>query len=60
MSISKFTGHTRSTKVDFSATVLTFDLKAKTFGKLKTLLSERFGGNCVCVPHLTAVCGEMH
>ena len=38
MSISKFPGHMRSTKLNFSATVfITLDLKAKIFGNLKVL-----------------------
>ena len=40
MSISKFPGHMRSTKLTFSATVLTLDLKEKIFENLR-LLSER-------------------
>ena len=54
MSISKFPGHMRSTKLNFSATVLTLDLKAKIFEK--TTLSESFAGNCARAPRLTAVC----
>ena len=44
MSITKFPGHMRSLKLNVSATVLTLGLKAKTFEKFKTLLSESFVG----------------
>ena len=49
MSICKFPGHIRSTKLNLSATVFILGLKAKT------LLSESFGGNCARAPRLTAV-----
>ena len=52
MSISKFPGHMRIINLKFSATVLTLGLKAK----IKTLLSERFGGNSARARRLTAVC----
>ena len=55
MSISRFPGHMRSIKLNFSATVLILGLKAKLFEKLNTLLSESFGGNCARAPRLTAV-----
>ena len=45
----------RSIKLNFSATLLTLDLKAKNFRKLKTLLSESFGGNYARALSLTAV-----
>ena len=35
MSISKFSGHMRSIKLNFSVTVLTLDLKAKVFENLR-------------------------
>ena len=35
MSISKFPGHVRSIKLNFSATVLTLGLKAKIFENLR-------------------------
>ena len=54
MFISKFPGHMRSTKLNFSATVSTLGLKAKIFGNLR-LLSESFGANCAPAPRLTAV-----
>ena len=56
MSISKFPGHMQSTKLNFSATVLTLGLKANDFRKFKTLFSESFGGSCACAPRLIAVC----
>ena len=57
MSISKFPGHTQSTKLNFSATVLTLGLKVKTFRNLRlyNVLSESFGGNCAHAPRLTAM-----
>ena len=40
MSISKSPGHMRSTKLNFSATVLTLGLKAKIFGNLRLYLAK--------------------
>ena len=59
MSISRFPGHMRSIKLNFSAIVLTLGLKAKIYEdlrKFKTLLSESFGWNCARATRLTAVC----
>ena len=47
MSISKFSGHMRSTKIIFSANVLTL--------RLKGIIFESFGGNCARAPPLAAV-----
>ena len=55
MSITKFPGHVRSTKLNFLATVLTLGSKARIFG-----LSERFGRNCARAPCLTAVWHSSH
>ena len=54
MSITKCPGHMRSLKLNFSATVLTLGLKAKSFENLR-LLSESFGWNCARATRLTAV-----
>ena len=55
MSISKFSGHIRSTKLNFLATLLALGLKVKKFQKFKTLVSESFGGKCARAPRLIAV-----
>ena len=39
MSISKFRGHIRSKKLNFTATVLTLGLKAEIFRKFKKVLA---------------------
>ena len=54
MSITKCPGHMRSLKLNFSATVLTLDLKAKNFRKFKTV-KRNFEENCARAPRLTAV-----
>ena len=47
MSINKFSGHLRSMKLYFSATVLTLGLKAKNFENFEFVFeNESFGGNC--------------
>ena len=45
MSISKVLGHMRSTKLNFSATVLTLGLKAKIFGNLRLYKAKVLAGH---------------
>ena len=44
MSIGKFSGHMRSTKLNLSATILTLGLKAKIFKNLRLCKAILLGG----------------
>ena len=51
MSINKFLGHMPSTKLNFSATVLTLGLKAKIFGNLRLYYGKVLAGTTQA-PHV--------
>ena len=48
----------RSTKLNFSATVITLHLKRKIFGNVTLYEANFFGGNRARAPRLTAVCSS--
>ena len=56
MIISKFLGHMRSTKVNFSATVKTLGLKAKIFGNLRPYYVKVLAGTAYA-PRVLLLCG---
>ena len=54
MAVTKISRHVRCTRVNFSDTVLTLGLKAKTCEKCMRFISDNFGENCARAPCLTA------